>query len=133
VSKVPEIGGISLPFLPAGGVSTLNSYSGSIKNPNKIENSKFNELFQKELNQLKFSSHARTRMETRDIALSEKDMARLENAVDTARSKGSKESLVILDDKAFIVSITNYTVITASEKNKLESNIITNIDSAVFA
>lgn len=130
---MPEIGGISLPFLPAGGVSTLNSYSGSIKNPNKIENSKFNELFQKELNQLKFSSHARTRMETRDIALSEKDMARLENAVDTARSKGSKESLVILDDKAFIVSITNNTVITASEKNKLESNIITNIDSAVFA
>lgn len=60
-------------------------------------------------------------------------MARLESAFDQAKNKGAKESLIMIDEKAFIVNIANKTVITAMDKGQLLSNVITNIDSAVIA
>ncbi len=46
--------------------------------------------------------------------------------------KGIKESLVIVDELAFIVSISNNTVITAMSQKESEDTIFTNIDGAVI-
>jgi len=128
---MPIINGVNLPFLPAGGMDSL----GKIRHNQapKTSQSNFDLLFKNELEKLKFSGHAQTRMESRDINLSPQEAARLEDAISKAREKGASESLVILEEKAFIVSVENSTVITVMDKNNLDSSVITNIDSAVFA
>jgi flagellar operon protein len=81
---------------------------------------------------LKFSKHAGERLEERDIQLTNEQMARLEEGTRKASSKGIKESLVLLDNMAFIVNTQNSTVITAMNQTNNEENIYTNIDGAVI-
>ncbi len=82
--------------------------------------------------QIKISQHADLRMKTRGIEISSALMHRLENAVDKASIKGSKDALVILDNLAFVVSVKNRTVITAMDEESMRNNVFTNIDSAIF-
>lgn len=79
-----------------------------------------------------FSGHAQTRLASRRIALSEGDVARLGQAMTQAAAKGSKDSLMLLDKTAFVVSVANRTVITAVAQDALKDNIFTNIDSAMI-
>ncbi len=81
---------------------------------------------------LKFSNHAIERMQSRGIKFGPEDMKRLNEAVDKAIQKGSKETLVIMGESAFVVSAKNKTVITAMDKNQMKENVFTNIDSTVF-
>ena len=81
---------------------------------------------------LKFSKHAGNRLSERNIQLSDEQMKRLEDGVGKAKNKGIKESLVILDQYAFIVNTGNQTVITAMDQNYEDENIYTNIDGAVI-
>lgn len=127
---MPEINGINVPFVPAGGVDRLNN--NAVKNKG-IEGSSFNDIFAKELQSLKFSGHAQSRLISKNIDLNEQDMIRLESAVEKAQTKQAKDSLVLMDDKAFIINIPNKTVVTMMSKDALDENIITQIDSAVFA
>ena len=46
--------------------------------------------------------------------------------------RGVNESLVLVDDLAFIVNVPNRTVITAMEQGETNSNVFTNIDGAVI-
>jgi flagellar operon protein len=82
---------------------------------------------------LKFSAHAEQRMRDRNIRLSDVELARLRDAVDRARAKGARESLVMMDNAAFVVSVRNQTVITAVDRESMKQNVFTNIDSAVIA
>ncbi|MCC6729245.1 MAG: hypothetical protein IT208_07885 [Chthonomonadales bacterium] len=82
---------------------------------------------------LKFSAHAQTRIQSRQIALGAEDVQRIEGAVQRAASKGARDSLVLLDQAAFIVSVANRTVVTVVDKENLKQNVFTNIDSAVIA
>jgi flagellar operon protein len=81
---------------------------------------------------LRFTKHADERLEQRDIQLSQEQMTRLEEGTKKANSKGIKESLVLLDDMAFIVNTQSRTVITAMYQASGEDNIYTNIDGAVI-
>ncbi|MBN1593945.1 MAG: flagellar biosynthesis protein [Candidatus Coatesbacteria bacterium] len=81
---------------------------------------------------LKFSAHALKRIESRGIELTENDISRLTNAVGQAQAKGSRESLVLMDDLAAIVSVKNRTVVTILDPNNNTENIFTNIDSTVL-
>ncbi|MCR4400091.1 MAG: flagellar protein [Syntrophomonadaceae bacterium] len=81
---------------------------------------------------LKFSAHARQRLEARHIELSDSDLQRLQAAVEKARRKGARESLVLMDRLALVVSVRNNTVITAVDEQNLKENVFTNIDSAVI-
>jgi flagellar operon protein len=81
---------------------------------------------------IKFSGHALERLQKNNITLSPQDMERLSEAVEKAETKGSRESLVLMDDLALIVSIKNHTVITAIDGQRLKENVFTNIDSAVI-
>lgn len=81
---------------------------------------------------LKFSAHALSRIQTRKIYLTREELGRLNQAVAKADEKGARESLVLLSDRAFVVSVKNRTVITAIESEGLKDKIFTNIDSAVI-
>ncbi|MGN0513547.1 MAG: TIGR02530 family flagellar biosynthesis protein [Lachnospiraceae bacterium] len=81
---------------------------------------------------VKFSKHAGNRLAERNISLTDEQMKRLESGIDKAGAKGIKESLVILDNYAFIVNTGNNTVITAMNQEFEEDNIYTNIDGAVI-
>ena len=95
----------------------------------------FDQLLQNKIDQggVTFSKHAAARMETRGINFSSNQMQRLSSAVSQVSAKGGKESLVLLDDAALVVSIKNDTVITVVDREQLKNNVFTNIDSAVIA
>ena len=82
-----------------------------------------------ERGELKFSKHASERLVSRNIDLSEAQKERLNQAVKAAEAKGIKESLVMMDNLAFIVNVKNNTVITAVAGG--EEKIFSNIDGAV--
>jgi flagellar operon protein len=82
--------------------------------------------------QLKVSGHAKTRLESRNIHLDQNDWNRVLGGVQKAAAKGSKESLVMIDNVALVVSVKNKTVITAVDQDNLKDNVFTNIDSAVI-
>ncbi len=85
-----------------------------------------------EASELKFSKHAVNRLSDRNISLSGAQMTKLENGAVKAKEKGIKESLVVVDELAFIVNIPNKTVITAMGREESQGNVFTNIDGAVF-
>jgi flagellar operon protein len=80
---------------------------------------------------LKLSGHAQTRLSSRNIDLDKAAWDRVMQGVEKAAAKGAKESLVMVDDVALVVSIKNRTVITAVDRESLKENVFTNIDSAV--
>jgi flagellar operon protein len=82
---------------------------------------------------LKFSKHAIERINARGIVLDRESLEKLDAAVTTARSKGGKESLVLMDELALIVSVKNRTVVTAMSGGDIKGNVFTSIDSAVIA
>jgi flagellar operon protein len=124
------VNGIKVPFLPVGGVDGLKERH-RVESPGGERS--FDQVLQKEIKEVKFSKHAQERLDTRNIKLGQEDMNHIEQAVTKAEEKGSKESLVLLRDMAFIVSVANRTVVTAIAGDQLRDNVFTNIDSAVIA
>ncbi|HTA13098.1 MAG TPA: TIGR02530 family flagellar biosynthesis protein [Solirubrobacteraceae bacterium] len=82
---------------------------------------------------LQFSKHALARVQRRGIELGPNTLTRLSQGVDRAAGKGSRDSLVLVDGTAFVVSVSNRTVITAVGSEHMKDNVFTNIDSAVIA
>lgn len=82
--------------------------------------------------EIKFSAHAQQRMKTRGITLNAMEMDQIRSAVSKAAAKGARESLVLINNKALVVSVPNRTVITAVDEGSLKENVFTNIDSAVI-
>jgi len=82
---------------------------------------------------IKFSKHAESRMASRGIELNQDELARLDRAVALADKKGARDSLVVIDNTALVVSIKNNTVVTVVDRDNVTGNVFTNIDSAVIA
>jgi flagellar operon protein len=82
---------------------------------------------------LKFSNHAQKRLDSRDIVLPDDGLARLSDAVQKAEKRGGKESLVLMDDLAFIVNVRDRIVVTAINADKRGEGVFTQIDSVVIA
>lgn len=95
----------------------------------------FNNLLQQKLKNsaLKFSAHAQKRLTTNGVSMNDNQMLKLEQAVAKAEQKGCKESLIVINDMAFVVSVNNKTVITAVDQGRMKDNVFTNIDSAVIS
>lgn len=83
--------------------------------------------------ELRFSKHARARLESRGVDLDPAQLGRLGDSVDKLAAKGANESLVLLDDHAFIVGVPKRTVITAMSRNEAMGNVFTNLDSVLLA
>lgn len=82
---------------------------------------------------LHFSKHAAARLSDRQIELTDDQLGRLQTGTQKAGAKGINESLVLVDDLAFIVNIKNNTVVTALDSTKADESVYTNIDGAVIA
>jgi len=82
---------------------------------------------------LTFSRHASKRLEMRGIQFTPQGLDRIEAAIDKAAEKGGRNSLVIAGALSLVVSIPNRTVVTVMNSDQMDENVITNIDSAVFA
>ena len=72
-------------------------------------------------------------MHSRGIAYSPEQMKSIENAVAKAAAKGSKDTLVLTENSALIVSVKNGTVVTVMDRQTMKDNVFTNIDSTVMA
>jgi flagellar operon protein len=81
---------------------------------------------------VKFSHHAEIRLKQNGIELSNEQLDRMNEGLKKAKVKGAKESLMLMDNLAFVVSVKNDTVITAMKQNGMDSQVVTNIDSAVI-
>jgi len=112
---------------PAGNLSQLQQSGPS-----------FQQILQEKIHQvpgkdgLRFSAHAQKRLQSRDIQLTEADMSRLNDGVNKADAKGARESLILMDGLAFVVSVPNRTVVTAVDGPDQRGAVFTQIDSAVF-
>jgi flagellar operon protein len=80
---------------------------------------------------VRLSQHAQERLRSRGITLSEADLKKLAGAVDSVALKGGKDSLIMMGDAALVVSVKNRTVVTAMDRQAMQGNVFTNIDSAV--
>lgn len=95
----------------------------------------FGKIYQEQLQQrseVVFSKHATDRLMQRNITLSPQEMTRINQGIDRAAQKGIKETLIMMDNRAFIASVKNKTVITAAVEEQLKENVFTNIDGAVI-
>ena len=86
----------------------------------------------RETNGLKFSKHAAVRLADRNIELSTKQLERLNEGAKKAKQKGIRDSLVIVDEIAFIVNVPSQTVVTAMVSAQTSENVFTNINGAVI-
>ncbi|WP_458119174.1 TIGR02530 family flagellar biosynthesis protein [Paenibacillus sp. Z6-24] len=121
--------------IQVGQLYPSNINSGLLgRSKNTASGSKPNE-FQNILDQnlLKFSNHASKRLEQRGIEFSNEQMNSLNQAIDKAAAKGSKDSLILMQNNvALIVNVPNRTVVTAMDGNSMKDNVFTQIDSAVI-
>ncbi|CRZ34560.1 flagellar operon protein [Herbinix hemicellulosilytica] len=128
IGKIPSV----MPVGPLNGSDRAKK--GNLHTPGKpfdeILKEKQASLNQTQITELKFSKHANERLASRNIDLTDEQYERLLNGARKASEKGIRESLVLIDDLAFIVNIKNSTVITAV--NEGEEKIFTNIDGAVI-
>ena len=92
----------------------------------------FEDVLRQKQKPLKFSKHATQRLSQRNINLSDEQNIRLTNGVTEAEKKGVNESLVLVDNLAFIVNVPNKTVVTAMDQEETNANVFTNIDGAVI-
>lgn len=128
-------------------LSSMQVNENLLKGKSRIETSDFNDSLLKtqsfedilkekvseDRGEVRFSKHAIQRLETRNITLSDGQMSRLNEGTKQAYKKGIKDSLVMVDEFAFIVNVPNNTVVTAIDSNESEDKIFTNIDGAVIA
>lgn len=116
-----------------------DQYLNQKKSSNQVTGSEglsFQEILEskqsKESGEVRFSKHAAGRLADRNIELTEDQISRLQEGTAKAEQKGIKESLVIVDQLAFIVNIPSNTVVTAMNQADTAENIFTNIDGAVI-
>ena len=82
---------------------------------------------------LSFSDHAMKRVEQRQIPLDGEQLDRLGKAMDTLSQRGSRQSLVMLDQYAYVVHPPSHTVVTAVEPDQSKERVFSQIDSVLIA
>ncbi len=127
-------------------VSTIPSENQKASNANALksgEKSEFKGLMDKELLQpqvtpkdigpeINVSSHATKRLQERNIELDSNEFMKLKEAMGKLRAKGGHDSLVITNKAAYVVDVDKNTVVTAVDKNNMNENVFTQIDSTIF-
>ena len=114
---------------------TSGNPAGNLNRRSEIPAGGFESILNQKLDdksEIKFSKHAELRLQSRNISLTQAQKDKMKEAVARAESKGVKDSLVLMDNLAFVVNVRNKTVITAANSNELKENVFTNIDGAVI-
>lgn len=108
--------------------------TGTAKLTESLGTSSFDDILKEQLETsgLNFSKHAVNRVVERNIDVSDDNMERLNAGVKIAREKGLDDTLILVDNSAFVVSVKNNTVITTVANDDLVGNCFTNIDGTVI-
>lgn len=122
-------------------INNISNYRNNI-NQNKINETlkrssmsqNFEGLLKEKLTESKveFSKHAKDRTQQRGIEVSNTLMDSINEAVNKASEKGSKDVVIIGKEGAFIVNVQNKVIVTSMSVEEMKNNIFTNIDSAVI-
>ena len=126
---------INPPIVPTLQLNKTASESQTVSVNQTNQTSSFEDILKDQLGRsptVRFSAHAQQRITSRNIDFGGNEAVRLEQAIEKAANKGSRESLILMDDLALVVSIKNKMVITAIDANSRKENIFTNIDSVVL-
>lgn len=127
-------------------VSSVPSDAQKAQNSNALkggEKSEFKGLIEEQLRQpqvtqkdvgadVNVSSHAMKRLQERNIELDGNEYIKLKEAVNKLRAKGGHDSLVITNKAAYVIDVDKNTVVTAVDKNNMNENVFTKIDSTIF-
>jgi flagellar operon protein len=79
------------------------------------------------------SGHAQRRIEQRQIDLQGDALDRLGRAIDSLAARGGRQSLVMLDQVAYVVHVASHTVVTAVAPGERKEAVFTQIDSVAIA
>jgi flagellar operon protein len=79
------------------------------------------------------SGHALRRLEQRQIDLQGDQLERLGRAIDSLAARGGRQSLVMLDQVAYVVHVPSHTVVTAVAPDDRKESVFTQIDSVAIA
>lgn len=116
-------------------IQDFQGYNSSNKKINKNNNNSFKDLLNNKIDNKEsfvISNHAAERLKERNISFNESDMKNINEGINKAEQKGSKETLILYKDTALVTSIKNRTIITAMAKENSKNNVFTNIDSVVI-
>lgn len=78
------------------------------------------------------STHAMKRLQERNIELDGNEYMKLKEAIGKLRTKGGHDSLVVTQKAAYVVDVDKNTVVTAVDRNNMNENVFTKIDSTIF-
>ena len=81
---------------------------------------------------LQLSQHAIKRMTERNITLDAEEFTKLKSALLKLKMKGGQDSLVITNKAAYILDVVKNKVVTAMDKQSLNENVFTKIDSTLI-
>ncbi|TVX94737.1 flagellar operon protein [Paenibacillus agilis] len=125
--------------IPIGVIGQSAPIHQAVKAPTKAASLQGNATFQQMLDreisragELRFSHHAEQRMKERGLKLTPELMDKLNKAIVEVEAKGSRQSLLLADNAAFIVNVPSRTVITALADPYKQGHVFTAIDSTVF-
>lgn len=116
----------------AGRIAQPPVQPGSLRDTASTRGADFAALLQQasETPRLTISTHASQRAGERAIDLSEPVQHRISEAIDTLDAKGARDALLLGSDAAFVVSVSNRTVVTALALDEMKDRAVTQIDSA---
>ena len=92
----------------------------------------FQQILSQQLQPVKFSRHAQQRLSQANRVLSPTEVSAVEQAVSKVAAKGARESLVLMNGLALLVSVSNRTVVTAVTEARMRDSVFTQIDSAII-
>ncbi|MCD5322688.1 MULTISPECIES: TIGR02530 family flagellar biosynthesis protein [Pontibacillus] len=103
----------------------------SKKKASSVKEGGFQDALRQELSGIKLSKHAKQRLQERNLHISDAEWEAMANRMKEAKHKGVTDSLVLMKDKALVVSTKNNTVITAMNKKEATSQVFTNINGTI--
>jgi flagellar operon protein len=109
--------------------------------PKSGAKSEFNEILKQHQGQaplpledagIQLSTHAAKRLQERQIEFTGKEYLKVKEGIQKLVEKGGRNSLVVTNQAAYIVDVANNKVVTAIDKESMNENVFTKIDSTVF-
>ena len=82
--------------------------------------------------EVNFSNHAIKRAVDHNMDITDDELNRLNEGVRLASEKNLDDTLILVGEKAFVVSVKNNIVITTVNNNSIQGNVFTNINGAVI-
>lgn len=110
-------------------------YPPSISTPKNEPSVSFADVLRNTIeknSEVNFSNHAIKRAVDHNMDITDDELNRLNEGVRLASEKNLDDTLILVGEKAFVVSVKNNTVITTVNNNSIQGNVFTNINGAVI-